>query len=581
MKGRRKKLPARQKPASNLAKRANLRRMPASLPKPIVSRLNALAARVLHVAWVRGGLLVAVALCALVLIQGTLDWLFDLSAGVRGLFLFADLLILGFVFYKFWVRPWQMRLTPDEAALSAERHWPELRTGLISAVQLARRSDGSPLLVGAMLDTTAARVEKFDLRAAVQWNRLKRLFLVTCALVAVTVALIAWLAPASLILLQRILLVNVPLPTQTIVTAMSGDFLIPNGQTIELAARATGVIPKSGRVEVTYEGKRPEMVTISPKASSPDVFSLQLANIQQPLTYRFFLNDGHGEEWKVELLHPPVMQEIAFDVTPPPYAGLPPTPLSPGSLTLLAGSKLKLSGKSSQPLKGARLVLTGKERSIDMRPEGSDRTGFSAAIDVPKEGFDGLWIELKNDKNNLSQNNTVYAVQVLPDKPPEIVVAENQPEKMNLVAEQKPRLRFEVRDDFKVQEVFLCIQPVSSLGEGEEPDPKKGKEIPIPVPVPAAGLAFDFEWKDPEKTGNWTEGTTLTYWIKAVDNNNVTGPGISYTSPREWSVVSLQTKREELAEQLRKHAESIKDLSGAQESLRNEMGEMLKQEDKK
>lgn len=581
MKSRRKKLPAGPKPAGKISKRGDLRRMPASLPKPIVSRLNALASRVLHVAWVRGFLLVVVALCSLVLIQGTLDWLFDLPVGVRGLFLFADLLILGFILYRFWVRSWQMRLTPDEAALSAERHWPELRTGLISAVQLARRSDGSPVLVGAMLDTTAARVEKFDFRAAVQWKCLKRLFLVTCAFVAVTGALIAWLAPGSLILLQRILLVNVPLPTQTIVTAMSSDFLIPNGQTIELAAKATGVIPKSGRVEVTYEGKRPEMVTISPKASSPDVFSLQLANIQQPLTYRFLLNDGHGEEWKVELLHPPVMQEITFDVTPPPYTGLPPTPLSPGSLTLLAGSKLKLAGKSSQPLKSARLVLTGKERSIDMKPEGSDRTGFSATIDVPKEGFDGLWIELKNDKNNLSQNNTVYAVQVLPDKPPEIVVAENQPEKMNLVTEQKPRLRFEVRDDFKVQEVFLCIQPVSSLGEGEEPDPKKAKEIPIPVPGPAAGLAFDFEWKDPEKTGNWSEGTTLTYWIKAVDNNNVTGPGISYTSPREWSVVSLQTKREELAEQLRRHAESIKDLSGTQENLRNAMGEMLKQEDKK
>ena len=43
----------------------------------------------------------------------------------------------------------------------------------------------------------------------------------------------------------------------------------------------------------------------------------------------------------------------------------------------------------------------------------------------------------------------------------------------------------------------------------------------------------------------------------------------------------MQTKREELAEQLRRHAESIKDLSGTQENLRNEMGEMLKQEDKK
>ena len=581
MKDRRKKPPTKSKPSREAINRSELRRMPEALPRAIACRLSALAARVLHVSWTEGLLLVIAALSGLVLVQGTLDWLFDLPRGVRVFVLAVDLVILCFIVFRFGILAWRRRLTPDEAAFCAERHWPEFRTGLISAVQLARRPDGSPALVTAMLEKTAAGIAKSDLRVAVGWKRLRPLFCTMLLLFVVTGGLVAGLAPGSLILLQRILLVNVPLPTQTIVTAVSGNFLIPTGQTIELSAKATGVVPKSGRVEVTYEGKRPEVVTVSPKASSPDVFSLQIANIQQPLTYRFRLNDGRGEVWKVELLHPPVMQEIKFDATSPLYTGLPPAPLSPGGLTLLAGSKLKIAGRSSQPLKSARLVLTGKERSLEMKPEGPGRTGFSVEIDVPKAGLDGLWIELKNERDVVSQNNTVYAVQVLPDRPPEITVAESQPEKMNLVAGQKPRLRFDVRDDFKVQEIFLCVQPVNSLGEGEEPNPEKAKQIPIPVPAPAAGLAFDYEWKDPEKSGDWAEGTTLAYWIKAVDNNNVTGPGVSYSFPRKWSVVSLQTKREELAEQLRKHAESIKDLSGTQENLRNEMGAILKQEEKK
>lgn len=557
------------------------RRMPAALPPVIASRLSALASRVLRISWAEGLLWLIATLCVLILVQGALDWLYDLSRGVRLLFALADLVIFSGFIYLYGILPWQRRLTPEEAALRAERHWPALRSGLISAVQLARRPGGSPTIVKAMLTQMAARMAQFDLRLAVRWSRLKKLLFITLALILVTAGLIAWLAPKSIFLLQRIALLNVPLPTETIVIAVSKDISTPTGQTIELTAKASGVIPRSGRVEVTYEGKSPEFVTVTPKASTPDTFSIQLANLQQPLTYRFYLNDGRGEEWGVKLIHPPVIKEIQFDATSPAYAGLPPTRLLPGSLSLLAGSKLKISGKSNQPLKSARLVLSGEERSLDIKPEGADHTDFNVTLDIPKSGLDGVWVELRNEQDTISQNNTIYALQIIPDKPPEITLADGQPDKANLVATQKPRIKFEVSDDFKVQQVFLCVQSLNTLGEGENPDPAKAKEIPITVPKPAARIAFDFEWNDPEKSVDWAEGQSFAWWIKAVDNNDVTGPGVTYSSPRQWSVVSLQTKREELAAQLRKNAESIKDLSGAQESVRKSLGEWLKQDNSK
>ncbi len=572
------RLTASLRPTHRTKERRAERSMPHALPQAIAKRLQALSHRTLLVSWAEGILWILIAACSLALVQGMLDWLFDLSLRVRAAFLMADFAILGLLFFRFGISPWWNRLTPDEAALRAERQWPALRTGLISAVQLARRPDGSPALVEAMLAQMARRIAPFDLRGAVPWVQLKRLCLVAVAALLLTGGLMFAFAPKSLLLLERIALRNVPLPTETMVAAISGNFSIPVGQSIELSARATGVIPRSGRIEIVYEGRRPERVTVTPKASSPDVFSLQLPNIQQPLTYRFYLNDGRGEEWHVELIHPPVVSEIAFEVTPPAYTKLMPTPLSAGSLTLLAGSQLGISGKSNAPLGSARLVTEGEERTVPMKPQGSDQREFQATLDVPPKGLEGFRIELTNQRDVVSQNNTVYAVTVVPDKPPEILFAEGQPEKMNLITTQLPRRRFEVRDDFQVQQVFLCVQPLSSLGEGEEPNPEKAKLIPIPVPQASARLAVDFEWKDPEKSVDWAEGQSFTCWIKAVDNNDVTGPGISYSAPWQWSVVSLQTKREELADQLRRHAESIKDLSGVQESVRKDLGEWLKQE---
>lgn len=554
--------------------------MPPALPPAIVRRLAALRSRALRVAWTGGVLWMVIAVCAFVLLQGTMDWLFDLPPRVRAFFLLADLGLLGFLAYRFGIRPWLDRLSPEEAALRAERHWPELRTGLISSVQLARRADGSPVIIQALLEKMAARLSRLDLRPAIPSRWLRKLVLAALALGLLTGGALVWFAPKSLILLRRMVLINEPLPTETIVMAVTRDIAIPAGQSVELSATATGHLPRSGRVEVTYEGKRPEMVSVSPKASSPEMFSLPMANVQQPFTYRFYLHDGRGEEWKVTLLHPPVMEEIAFEVANPAYTELPPARLAPGSLTLLAGSKLTVSGRSSQPLQTARLVLQGLDRDIEMKPAGAGRTEFRAELDVPAEGLTGLSVELTNDRGIPSQDNTVYGVEVLRDRPPEITFAEDQADKINLVPETKPRLRFDVRDDFKVKEVFLCVQALNTLGEGEEPDPEKARQIPLAVPKPSAGLSFDYEWSDPSKTVDWAEGVTFAYWIKAVDNNDVTGPGVTYSTPRQWSVVSLETKRAELSEQLRKHAELIKDLSGAQENVRKELGELLKQEKK-
>lgn len=567
-------------PPPGAADRRELRRMPPALPPAIARRLHALRIRVLSLSWIEGILWSLMALCALALTQGVLDWIFDLPVRVRAAFLLFDAGVFGFLIVRFGARPWHQRLTPEAAALRAERSLPDLRTGLISSVQLARRSDGSPAIVAALLEKMTVRVARLDFRAAAPAGHLPRLAAGAVFLILVAGALTTWFAPKSLILLRRMVLLSDPLPTETIVVAVSRDIAVPVGQTIELSARALGAIPRSGRVEVTYEGRRPEIVSVSPKAASPDEFSLTLPNVQQPLTYRFLLNDGRGEEWKVTLLHPPVLESIRFEAIPPPYTGLPSTRHAPGNLSLLAGSKLRITGTSSLPLQAARLQLHGLHTELPLKPEGNERTGFQAEIDIPREKLSGLSVDLTNDKGIPSHDNTIFKIEILRDRPPEIILAEDQPEKQNLIVNQTPQLRFEVRDDFKVQKVFLCVQSLNTLGEGEEPNPEKAKQIPLEVPQPAAALAFNHRWTDVRKQIDWAEGLSYITWIKAVDNNTVTGPGVTYSAPQHWAVVSVETRRGELAEQLKRQAESIKDLSGTQEEIRKKLGELLKLEKK-
>ncbi len=555
-------------------------RMPATLPVPVARRLRALATRVVRVAWGGGVLRLCIAACVLAVGQGVADLLLDLPTWVRALFLPMDFGVLVFLVYRHGILPWRQRLSPDDAALLAQRHWPEFQTTLISAVQLARQPNGSPRMVAALLRQVAGHVGRIDLRQAAGWARLRPLFLVAVGLLA-GVGLLAWrTSPASGILARRALLADLPLPTRTVVVAISRNLSIGPGENIELSARARGEIPRSGRVEISYPGRSAESVAVGAKEASPDVFSLTLPNVQQPLTYRFYMNDGRGAQWQVGLIHAPVIQAVQFRAAYPPYTGLQETPLAAGNLRLLAGSRLQIAGRASQPLQDARVVPQGGGQPVELKVDG-DRTSFKGELSIPTHELNGFTVALRNDQGIASRGDTLYAVEIVPDQPPEITIAPDQAEKATLVATAQPGLRFDVRDDFLVQKVFLCVEPSDALAEGESPDPAKARRVPIEIKKPADALAFNFRWTDPEKTVNWTEGNTFYYWIEAVDNNNVTGPGITHTAVREWSVVSLKTKRDELTETLRKSADSIETLSRSQEELRSHISDLLKQNDPK
>ena len=414
-----------------------------------------------------------------------------------------------------------------------------------------------------------------DLPAAAAWRQLRGLTATVLTLLLVAAGLAWWTRPNSLILARRVLLSNEPLPTSTVVVAISQDLAVTPGQSVELSARANGVIPRSARVDLSYAGKAVESVAVQSRPADHAVFSLALPNVQQPFTYRFYMNDGRGLEWKVSLLHAPVIQTVKFRQNYPAYTGLPALEMPAGNLRLLAGSHLEIEGRASQTLKAARIVPQGAGQAVELRVAG-DRQAFHGELPVPAKGLTGFSLLLQNDQGIESRDNTVYSVELVADLPPIITIEPGQPEKTTLIATAKPGLRFNVRDDFLIKKITLLIQAADSLGEGEEPSPAKAQRIPITIAKAAGALSFDYHWDDPGKTVKWLEGNTFHYWIEAVDNNDVTGPGVTLTPVREWGVVSVKTKHDELTDHLRQNAELIENLSNSQRELQTRVSDLLK-----
>ncbi|HWB59487.1 MAG TPA: hypothetical protein VG733_08345 [Chthoniobacteraceae bacterium] len=572
----RKKTPLKTRPANP----------PVPLPRIILSQLNGVSHKVTAVALREGFLWLLLAVSGIVLVQCTLDWLFDLAWHIRLIFAILDLGLLGWLSYRYIFLPLQKPLSPEQAALRAELKYPALRTSLISAVQLAKNPEGSTRMVEILIQQVAKRAAQMDFRQAVDANHLKKLTIGAFSVAVVTAGLGAAFMPKTIVLIERLLLSTIQLPTQTIVVDVSGDFKVPAGETIELKAQVKEgtVIPKSGSVTIDYDGgKGSQTVTLTPKASEPGAFALTIPNVQQGFTYRFRLNDGRGNEFKVTILHGPTLAKVNFEANPPAYTGLQKTSLPPGNITIIAGGTLHIEGKADQDLKSAVVQLKGVDKQIQMAIGGDSRT-VTADVQIPAQGLEAFSISMLNTDGIPSPNNTLYHVTVTPDKPPEITFAAGQAEDLTFVETDRPRILFKVIDDFQVAKVFLCVQPIAATAEGsdEGPNAQAPKEeaiqrIPIPI-TPAAALNFDYIWKTAGDSGIWKEGKTVSYWIEAEDNNNVTGPGVGKSGKRQWRIISIAEKQKELKDKEKEIADKMDEIAKKEQELQQSLGNQIKQE---
>jgi hypothetical protein len=531
------------------------------LPPGIRSILDKVIDRQLRVSLSEFPVRLLTLLPALWLVQAGLDRALNLSWAVRLVLLLLDLAVAGALFYLYALLPWRKRLNHRTAALQVERATPRLRSSLISAVELAAAPPASPpgaaTLVKRLLQNVGRDLQKSilldkvvqtaGLKKRQKWMALSLLLFAAC---------FVCFLPKSLILGRRILLSHLPLPTMTIVEAVTKEASIPAGTDIELAARATGLIPKNGRLKVLYDDGRKETINLSPKAVEPDVFTVTLRNVRQRFHYQFLLNDGVGSEYEVGIRMLPSLSLTRFTQRYPAYTGHEETEMSPGNLLLLNGSTLRIEAESSQPLKSAVLKLEGLDEKIPMEITGANKLSIRKEIPVPQEGLTGVSIHLESASGENSINDPVYRVELIQDKAPVVALLLPKTEKITVLATDAPSLHYTVRDDFGVKEAALVYE-VFRAGPDGRPDLAERGRLPMnPVP-PRTNIRETLRWDLSKLIPPLAVGNTVSYWIEANDTNTLPAPATAISSKKTMEVVSNEAKQKEFQDALSKTAEEI------------------------
>jgi len=544
------------------------------LPAPVARVLDRVKRRDLTLALAEFPVLLVALLASVWLLQAVADRVFHLPWSARCVLLVLDVVGVLVLLERCVFRPWKRRLDRRGAALLVERGIPEFRSSLVSAVELtspdADVSTRSRPLVARMIADVEERVESTEVvRQVVRPERLKKLLVRAVGPVAVASLLFALFQPISGLLLQRILLADVALPSATQIVSMTEDITVDEGGQIFLTAKATGEIPPEGKVVISYAAKPAETLPVARSDKSPDEFSLPMANIREGFTYRFLLNDGVGREHRVSVRFPPAIEGLKFTLTPPAYTGLPESELSPTALKLLEGSTLRIEGTSTKPLREGEFRIGGAAKVLPLKITTPDHLGFRAEVVVPGEGWKNLSLHLCSAEGVESLKDPVYPVELVRDRAPAVTIHTPKEEASTVIANDTVPIAFEIGDDFGIHTAKLVYKVFRVMPDGSTEEGADG-EVPLVVPPGKATWKHSFTWNLALLMPQVSTGYSITFWIEATDQQ-VPTPSTGRSAERTLKIVSEQEKRLELLELLGQKATEIERLYEQQRSVNDRL----------
>lgn len=499
-------------------------------------------------------------------VEMTADWWWDFTWAARLLVALVILGALGFIGWRMLVLPILVPPDDDTLALRLEHIAPQLRSRLISAVQLTREARvQSPSLLAQLVAETETMSKTVPFHKAVRWSRLLLLF-AAAAMLSVGAVVAFWKTkPSSVDLLRRAFLFSVPVPRKTSVVCVTKNQIIAKGDSVTIEALANGVAPTDGRVTLRFSPVQSQTLTLLPTREDRARFRRKMENVQESFSYQVKLNDGVSESYRVEAQPRPALATLRCLQVYPGYTGLGQTRRALGDLALLQGSKLELTATPTKPLKRATIRLAGLNREQPMQASGKDFTG---AITIPTNTLTGFSIALVDTAGVASKDDTVYRIDIVPDKPPTVNITYPTRREELITVYGTLWVGFEASDDFGIASAFIHYK----LGDATE---EKVIELEMEGQHPKT-MRRRYEWKMSAVSPLLVEGTTIEFWIEARDINNVTGPGITMTDHYAIKVVSEADKRAELMTRLDEYLNQLGGVADSQLKLNQALGEIIR-----
>ena len=484
---------------------------------------------------------------ALVMADLVIDWLFLLPGYGRTILLLVNIATLAVVFYRGWWRHLE-RYHPVRIALQVERQHPDLKSLLVSYVQFGEPAPGSehmsPQLIRAVRRLAAIATAPLDFREIVNWRDLARVAVFSAAVVlAAGASSLNWPEFFSTLFYRLINpAASIPYPTRTHIDEVTGNLTVPQGNSVAIEARCSGLAPAGGTLLVRpHEGAWERLAMPSTEQGK---YAYRFDQVLRGFQYRVRVGDTATEVYEVRVVPAPHIVRTRARLHFPAYTRWPDKEVDSLQLEVPEGTEVTLDLGCDKPLKAAALVMEGGE----VRPMrlGADAMTATFALAVKESTpFHFRWTE--RDHGFVYDGDVTYFIRVIPDMPPDIEIAAPT-EDDKATVEKKLAVHYRANDDYGIAKAAIVY---TLNGSAEQRKPLGTFEKP--------SLDEKVVWTLKETLTGLKEGDTLTFAVEVADNHmGEAGPNVTRSRPLRLDIVSqaeylryMFEKRERLMREIR------------------------------
>ena len=556
--------------------------------RQLESRIASLRGKVRRLLALHGLSLLIGAMIPLLLLAGSLDWLFHLDRIVRLVLLVSLALFAIVLIGRYVVGPLVVRFRDLDIALRIEERWPGLNDRLASTVQFLQvRGDdslfGSSQLREATVKQTLEETKTIDFREVVEYKPVARALGLAVVMVGL-MATVFVLSPQSSRLAARRLLNpfgSDVWPQQTHLTLLDKETprKIAKGEPFSLGVAIGPGERMPTSAKATYRFDNGDVVTEALRSIEGGIFRGRMEAVETP--FRFSVVAGDDSESirdiAVKVVPPPTIRESTVRLLMPEYTRLAPVTLAPGKTQIRAvtGTMVEITAVASKPLASASLKMGENRPSLPAELDASKtrvKVVFMLNESVP------FWFDLLDQDGFKNREVVKFDARSLKDEAPRVVIDEPSNDR-NVPATAKIPIKFSVDDDFGIQSGRLLYKIATG---GSEPT----EEVVLPLwdstdgdpKAPLKHLEVPYKWDlAPLKL---EPGAIITFQADARDFDAIHGPNVGRSRDLRLRILSDADISRELDDSRRAIREDIEGILAMENQARTPVDEALRTLDK-
>ena len=472
--------------------------------------------------------------------------------------------------------PLARRYRDEHIALAVEERYPQLGDSLISAVELARRTEEgvSEEMVRAVGEKVVRMTKDMDFRAAAPRRGLKRAGIGAGVLAVLVGCYVLAFPEAAGNVLARLVRphANIPRFSYTTFEVDPGDVIVARGESVAISIMPGGRKPARARFSWRNGSSEAAHSTIL-SAAQDSGFHHTLAGIMERTLYRVRAGDGQTREYVIDVADRPTVADICVEYTYPAYtgAGVDLDREGMGDISAVYGTSVRLLARASKQVTKADLVFGSGPGSSGMTMSGRDLESHRFAL----ESDDWYSVKLM-DKHGFSNPDPArHPIRALDDLAPEVRILEPE-EQFFATPRESVAVACLAKDDFGIKD-FSLVYSIIHRDEAAGITAASKRSEPRRVALAAA-----------EKTTRQLEknhifalgklsvepGDVIEYYAEATDHDDLRGPNTGKSQLHRIIIISESERWEEILDMQERLLARLQALAEEQRLARESLEEL-------